>query len=82
MTASPRGRVVLLLTSPRVAPGLLGWPAWDLLRRADRVLTDDAEHPQRPAVEAAGVRVETYADTPETNPVTGPVTDPVNRPSN
>jgi XTP/dITP diphosphohydrolase len=51
------GRLTLLLTSPRVAPGLLSWPAWDLLRRADRVLTGDPDHPQRPALEAAGVTV-------------------------
>ena len=26
--AAPHGRVVLLVTSPRVAPGLLTWSAW------------------------------------------------------
>ena len=32
--AAPNGRVVLLVTSPRVAPGLLSWPAWERLREA------------------------------------------------
>lgn len=35
------GRIVLVLTSPRVAPGLLAWPAWDQLRAADVVLAAD-----------------------------------------
>ncbi|MET9022257.1 MazG family protein [Actinopolymorpha sp. NPDC004070] len=56
------GRVALLLTSPRVAPGLLTWPAWELLRSADEVLTGDADHPQRAPVEAAGIRVAVVAD--------------------
>nr|WP_238363095.1 MazG family protein [Actinopolymorpha pittospori] len=54
----------MLLTSPRVAPGLLAWPAWELLRGADRVLTGDVDHPQRPSIEAAGVAVETVQTTP------------------
>jgi XTP/dITP diphosphohydrolase len=33
------GRLVFLLTSPRVAPGLLSWPAWESLREADQVLS-------------------------------------------
>lgn len=51
------GRVVLLLTSPRVAPGLLGWPAWEALRTANVVWTPDPEHPQLPYVAQAGVTV-------------------------
>jgi XTP/dITP diphosphohydrolase len=51
------GRVVLLLTSPRVAPGLLGWPAWEALRSASAVWTPDPDHPQLPYVAAAGVTV-------------------------
>ncbi|SDR67952.1 MazG nucleotide pyrophosphohydrolase domain-containing protein [Actinopolymorpha singaporensis] len=58
------GRIALLLTSPRVAPGLLAWPAWELLHAAGQVLTDDADHPQRAAVEAAGVRVLVVEDAP------------------
>jgi XTP/dITP diphosphohydrolase len=51
------GRVVLLALSPRVAPGLLSWPAWDAVRTADVVVATDAEHPHRVYVEDAGVSV-------------------------
>ncbi|MFG2293686.1 nucleoside triphosphate pyrophosphohydrolase [Streptomyces sp. NPDC048603] len=52
------GRIVLLTTSHRVAPGLLSWPAWQTLRGADRVLCADPEHPQLPYLREAGIRVE------------------------
>ena len=52
----PAGKLVLLAVSPRVAPGLLSWDAWELLRRAD-VVTAVADHPQLPALRAAGVEV-------------------------
>ncbi|MGW0933205.1 nucleoside triphosphate pyrophosphohydrolase [Streptomyces sp. NPDC002644] len=52
------GRVVLLTTSHRVAPGLLSWPAWSVLREADRVLCADGAHPQLPYLREAGVTVE------------------------
>lgn len=45
---APTGRIVLLTTSQRVAPGLLSWPAWQALRGADRVLSGDPDHPQLP----------------------------------
>ncbi|PJE95683.1 nucleoside triphosphate pyrophosphohydrolase [Streptomyces carminius] len=61
--APPAGRVVLLTTSHRVAPGLLSWPAWQALRTADRVLCADPDHPQLPYVRQAGVTVETAAPT-------------------
>ncbi|MGW2822292.1 nucleoside triphosphate pyrophosphohydrolase [Streptomyces sp. NPDC001443] len=62
-TASPEaaaatGRVVLLTTSHRVAPGLLSWPAWQALRTADRVLCADAAHPQLPYLREAGITVD------------------------
>ncbi|MEW2392863.1 nucleoside triphosphate pyrophosphohydrolase [Streptomyces venezuelae] len=57
------GRVVLLTTSHRVAPGLLSWPAWQALHAADEVLCADAEHPQLPYLREAGVRVEQAAPT-------------------
>ncbi|MDP9442942.1 MAG: MazG family protein, partial [Actinomycetota bacterium] len=50
-------RLVLLQTSPRVAPGLLTAPAWDLLRGADVVLCADPPPLLRDAVVAAGVEV-------------------------
>ena len=52
------GRLVFLLTSPRVAPGLLDWSAWQALRSADRVLCGDAELPLRQVLVAEGVPVE------------------------
>ncbi|WP_048833099.1 nucleoside triphosphate pyrophosphohydrolase [Streptomyces varsoviensis] len=52
------GRIVLLTTSHRVAPGLLSWPAWQVLRAADRVLCADPGHPQLPYLGEAGVEVE------------------------
>ncbi|MGV9286453.1 nucleoside triphosphate pyrophosphohydrolase [Streptomyces sp. NPDC003719] len=57
-TGSGPGRIVLLTTSHRVAPGLLSWPAWQALRTADRVLCADAAHPQLPYLREAGVRVD------------------------
>jgi len=52
----------VLLTSPRVAPGLLTWEAWSLLRSASLV-TAPAGHPQLAALSAAGINVE-VADAP------------------
>ena len=43
------------MTSPRVAPGLLSWPAWQALRSADAVLAP-AGHPQLPALDEAGIQ--------------------------
>jgi len=47
--------LTVLLSSPRVAPGLLSWQAWSALRAADRVLAGSAGHPLIPALAAAGV---------------------------
>ncbi|TJZ42524.1 nucleoside triphosphate pyrophosphohydrolase [Streptomyces piniterrae] len=55
------GRLVLLTTSHRVAPGLLSWPAWQTLREADRVLCADPDHPQLPYLREAGIAVEEAA---------------------
>ncbi|HLZ37497.1 MAG TPA: nucleoside triphosphate pyrophosphohydrolase [Mycobacteriales bacterium] len=49
-------RLVVVVTTPRVAPGLLSAEAWELLR-AGPVLTARADHPQLPALAAAGVPV-------------------------
>ncbi len=46
--------LIVLVTSPRVAPGLLSWPAWQALRSADAVLAP-AGHPQLPALDEAGI---------------------------
>jgi XTP/dITP diphosphohydrolase len=47
--------LTVLATSPRVAPGLLSWPAWQALRSASAVLAP-AGHPLLPALDEAGVR--------------------------
>ncbi|MFD9412246.1 nucleoside triphosphate pyrophosphohydrolase [Streptomyces sp. NPDC059989] len=56
--AEPTGRIVLLTTSHRVAPGILSWPAWQTLHSADRVLCADPGHPQLPYLREAGIEVE------------------------
>ncbi|MFG2488360.1 nucleoside triphosphate pyrophosphohydrolase [Streptomyces virginiae] len=53
----PTGRIVLLTTSHRVAPGVLSWPAWQILHAADRVLCADPGHPQLPYLREAGIEV-------------------------
>jgi XTP/dITP diphosphohydrolase len=58
-------RLVLLVTSPRVAPGALTWPAWQALREG-AVFTRDQDHPQRAALTAAGIATE--AVDPEHSP--------------
>lgn len=67
MNAEPRepGRIILLTTSHRVAPGLLSWPAWQALHRADRVVCADAGHPQLPYLRDAGVTVDEAVPTAE-----------------
>ena len=62
--APPHGRVVLLVTSPRVAPGLLSWPAWQRLREAAVVLAADPDADWVEALDAAGVRLRLMPDDP------------------
>ncbi|MFI7341947.1 nucleoside triphosphate pyrophosphohydrolase [Streptomyces sp. NPDC050085] len=57
------GRIVLLTTSHRVAPGLLSWQAWATLRDAADVLCADAAHPQLPYLKEAGVEVTVVTTT-------------------
>ncbi|TQJ74546.1 nucleoside triphosphate pyrophosphohydrolase [Streptomyces sp. SLBN-31] len=59
------GRIVLLTTSHRVAPGLLSWPAWQVLHAADRVLCADGAHPQLPYLREAGIGVDDASPTAE-----------------
>lgn len=47
----------ILVTSPRVAPGLLTAAGWDALRRASVVLAPEADDPTVEAVRSAGVDV-------------------------
>jgi XTP/dITP diphosphohydrolase len=53
--------LVLLATSPRVAPGQLTAGAWDTLRGARRVLTGSPADPQFAALAQAGVKGEAVA---------------------
>ena len=48
------GLLIVLVTSPRVAPGLLSWAAWEALRSASAVLVP-AGHPLLPALDEAGI---------------------------
>jgi XTP/dITP diphosphohydrolase len=52
--------LTILLTSARVAPGLLSWQAWEALRGASRVLVGSG-HPQLVALAEAGVVPEIVA---------------------
>jgi XTP/dITP diphosphohydrolase len=61
------GRLILLVTSPRVAPGLLTLAAWDTLRGAARVFCGAADHPQLPALAAAGIGYD-VVDVPPPSP--------------
>ena len=54
--------MIVLVTSPRVAAGLLSWPAWQALRSASVVLVS-AGHPQLPALDEAGIGYRVVADS-------------------
>ena len=54
--------LTILATSARVAPGLLSWQAWTVLRDAARVLVGPERHPQVPALAEAGIAVEVIGD--------------------
>jgi XTP/dITP diphosphohydrolase len=58
--------LIVLATSPRVAPGLLSWPAWEALRSASAVLAP-AGHPQLPALDEAGISYQVMEGTPESS---------------
>jgi MazG family protein len=60
--------LTVLLSSPRVAPGLLSWQAWSALRAADRVLAGPGGHPLIPALTSAGV-VPVVFDAPPSSDV-------------
>ncbi|MEV4289200.1 MazG family protein [Nonomuraea bangladeshensis] len=55
--------LVVVTTSPRVAPGLLSHQAWEALRSGP-VLTGNAAHPQLPYLAEAGVEVEVVEPDP------------------
>ncbi len=49
--------LTVLVTSPRVAAGLLSWPAWRALHAADEVWAARPDEPGPAAVRAAGIEV-------------------------
>ena len=51
-------QLTLLVTSPRVAPGLMSWSAWQAVAGASRVAASSADLPVVRAVRAAGHRVD------------------------
>lgn len=57
MDHAVRHQLTLLLTSPRVAPGLLSATAWDTVRGAATVLAADPQDATPRALQAAGVAV-------------------------
>jgi XTP/dITP diphosphohydrolase len=57
------GRLVLLSTSARVAPGLLSWHAWSVLREG-RVVAADEQHPLLAYLLDADIDVEVLAPAP------------------
>jgi XTP/dITP diphosphohydrolase len=60
----PDGRITLLLTSPRVGPGLLTWAAWERLRGADAVLAAAPDPAWVDALGEAGVTLQDVAGHP------------------
>jgi XTP/dITP diphosphohydrolase len=63
--------LIVVTTSPRVAPGLLTVDAWAILAgrsrthpAPDRVLTDSADHPSLPFLAEAGIPVEVVPSDP------------------
>lgn len=55
--------LIVVTTSPRVAPGLLAPAAWKALT-SGRVLTGSPDHPYLPYLDEAGVRVEVVTPDP------------------
>jgi XTP/dITP diphosphohydrolase len=53
--------LIVIATSPRVAPGLLSWPAWEALRSAAAVLVPPG-HPVLPALDEAGIAYRLVAE--------------------
>jgi XTP/dITP diphosphohydrolase len=59
--------LTVLVTSSRVAPGLLSWEAWAALREAAEVVAAFEDHPQVTALSSAGISVAlgSFADAAE-----------------
>jgi XTP/dITP diphosphohydrolase len=64
--------LIVLVTSPRVAPGLLSWAAWEALRSASAVLVP-AGHPLLPALDEARISYQVAERIPEPSGADGTV---------
>ncbi|HEY6793355.1 MAG TPA: MazG family protein [Kineosporiaceae bacterium] len=62
--SAPDGRIVLLVVSPRVAPGLLAWDAWQHVVAADEVLVAEPAPGWPDVLDRAGVAWQSLADLP------------------
>ena len=56
--------LIVLATSPRVAPGLLSWQGWEALRSASAVLAPPG-HPLLPALDEAGIGCQLVEGEPD-----------------
>lgn len=65
-SSSSGGRLSLLLTTPRLAPGLLSREAWRRLEEAGAVLARTPSHPQARAIQSAGTTVTPAEGDPRT----------------
>jgi XTP/dITP diphosphohydrolase len=59
--------LIVLATSPRVAPGLLSWDAWQAMKAAAAVFAP-AGHPQLPALDEAGIAYRLAGEPPAAEP--------------
>lgn len=56
-TTGPGAQLVLLLTSPRVLPGLMSRAAWQVVEQADVVLCADPDDAVPAALAESGIAV-------------------------
>jgi XTP/dITP diphosphohydrolase len=64
--------LIVLQTSPRVAPGLLTLAAWDALRSASVVLAGSPDHPLLPVLDAVGIPYGVVPGPPGAGGLVGP----------
>ncbi len=69
--------LTLLLTSPRVAPGLMSWPAWQAVAGPGRLLASSRDLPVCRAVTATGREVATLPEVSATSLLAAAASGPV-----
>ena len=69
--------LTFLVTSPRVAPGLMSWTAWQAVSSADRILASDDRAPVVRAVASAGHQVDVLPGATADDLLTAAATDDV-----